>query len=82
MIVFPEHALERMEERGTSRHEVRTTIREGEASDARHGRTEFTCTFPFEDEWNGTYYENKELTVYAADDGGDWIVVTVISRYY
>ena len=50
MIVFPEHALERMEERGTSRHEVRTTIREGEASDARHGRTEFTCTFAFEDE--------------------------------
>lgn len=35
-----------------------------------------------EDDWNGTYYEHKELTVYAADDGGDWIVVTVISRYY
>jgi hypothetical protein len=80
MIVFSEHALERMEERGGSRHEVRMAIREGEASDARHGRTEFTYTFPFEDEWNGTYYEHKELTVYAADDGGDWIVVTVISR--
>lgn len=50
MIVFPEHALERMEERGASRHEVRKAIREGEASDARHGRTEFTYTFPFEDE--------------------------------
>lgn len=52
MIAFPEHALERMEERGASRHEVRKAIREGEASDARHGRTEFTYTFPFEDEWN------------------------------
>ena len=31
---------------------------------------------------SGTAYERKELTVYAADDGGDWIVVTVISRYY
>jgi hypothetical protein len=82
MIVFPEHALERMEERGASRHEVRTTIREGESANARHGRMEFTYTFSFEDEWNGTTYENKELTVYAANDGGDWIVVTVICRYY
>lgn len=82
MIVFSEHALERMEERGASRHEVRETIREGESFDARHGRTAFRRTFLFEGEWNGTYYENKELTVYAADDGGDWIVVTVISRYH
>jgi len=66
MIVFPEHTLERMEGRGAS----------------RHVQTEFTYTFPYEDEWNDTYYEHKELTVYAADDGGDWIVVTVISRYY
>jgi hypothetical protein len=82
MIVFPDHALDRMEARGASRPEVRTTIREGEASEARHGRTEFTHTFSFDDEWNGTYYESKELTVYAAEDGGDWIVVTVIPRYY
>lgn len=82
MIVFPEHALERMEERGASRHEVRTAIREGEASDALHERTEFRYTFAFEDVWNGTYYDHKEVIVYAADDGGDWIVVTVITRYY
>ena len=82
MIVFPEHALERMEERGASRHEVRKAIREGDSSEARHGRTEFRYTFPFEDEWNGTYYDYKELIVYAVDDDGDWIVVTVIPRYY
>lgn len=44
MIVFPEHALKRMEERGASRHEVRQAIRDGESSDARHGRTEFQYT--------------------------------------
>jgi hypothetical protein len=82
MIVFPEHALERMEERGASRHEVRTAIRQGETSDARHGRTAFTHTFPFEEEWNGPYYNHKEVTVYAADDVGDWVVVPVMSRYY
>ena len=63
MIVFSEHALERMEERGASRHEVRRALREGESVAARHGRTAFRRTFSFEDEWNGTYYENKELTV-------------------
>lgn len=30
MIVFPEHALERTEERGASRHEARKANREGD----------------------------------------------------
>jgi hypothetical protein len=65
MIVFPEHTLERMEGRGAS----------------RHVQTEFTYTLPYEYDWNGTYHEHKKLTVHAVDDDGDWIVVSVISRY-
>ena len=85
MIVLSEHALERMEERGASRQEVRRTVREGESFPDRQDRTGFRFEFEFGAEWNGTYYEKKELTVYAApggEDGSDWIVVTVISRFY
>ena len=84
MIVFPEHALQRMEERGASRQEVRRAVREGESFPARQGRTGFRYEFEFGGEWNGTYYDHKELTVYAAlggEDGSDWIIVTVISRF-
>lgn len=61
---------------------MRKAIREGDTSDARHGRTEFRYSFSCENEWNGTYYDHKELTVYAVYDDENWIVVTVISRYY
>ena len=47
MIVFSEHALERMEERGASRQEVRTAVREGGRLPARQGRTAFRLAFPF-----------------------------------
>lgn len=43
------------------------------------GALHFVTRSHFGTNGKDTYYENKELTVYAADDGGDWIVVTVIS---
>lgn len=61
---------------------VRQTIREGDSFVDRQGRTGFRKTFDFGQEWKGTYYEYKELTVFAASKGEDWVVVTVITRYH
>ncbi len=82
MIVFSEHALSRMELRGATRHEVRQTVREGASSPAREGRTKFRHTFDFQGEWRGARYEHKELSVFAVREGGNWIIVTVITRYF
>lgn len=82
MIRFSAHALERMAERGATREEVEHTILNGEASPARQGRTRFRHTFPFNAEWNGRHYAHKELTVYAVEENEDWIVITLICRYF
>ena len=81
MIQFTAHALERMVERGATRDEVEHTISEGDACPARHGRTGFRYTFPFNDVWNGRRYAHKQLSVYAVEEDKDWIVITVICRY-
>lgn len=82
MIRFTAHALERVAERGATREEVEHTILYGDASPARHGRTEFRHTLPFNALWNGRHYTHKQLTVYALEDDADWIVITVVCRYF
>ena len=32
--------------------------------------------------WRGKYFANKQLEVYAIPEGDDWIILTVIARYY
>lgn len=81
-MLFTNHALERMKERGASREEVIQTIRQDTRSPAKQGRTAFQHTFDYRREWNGTYYDHKEVTAYAVEEGGEWVVITVICRYY
>ena len=81
-IQFSAHALERMAERGATREEVEHTILNGEVSPARQGRTRFQRTLPFNAEWNGRHYVHKQLAVFAVEEEGDWIVITLICRYF
>ena len=71
-----------MAERGATRDEVEHTILHGDAFPARHGRTGFRHTVPFNAIWNGRHSAHKQLTVYVVEDGGDWIAITVICRYF
>jgi hypothetical protein len=78
---FHPHALERMEERGAT-EEVRATIEQGERFPAKFGRTGFRRNFSFDAEWRGRYYRTKQVEVYAVQEGSDWLVITVITRYF
>ena len=82
MIRFTAHALERMAERGATREEVEYTILDGDTFPARHGRTGFRHTVPFNALWNGRHYAHKQLTIYAIEEDEDWTVITVICRYF
>jgi hypothetical protein len=55
---------------------------EGTSSPVRQGRTEFRHTFDVRTEWHGTRYEHKELSVFAARENQNWIIVTVITPYF
>jgi len=81
-IKFHPHALERIDERGTTEDEVIKTIEEGEQFPAKYGRTGFRLNFPFNNEWHEKHYTNKQLEVYAVKQDSDWLVITIITRYF
>ena len=73
---------QRMEQRGITEEEVRTTMRQGwKASDAKPGTVGRTLVFPYNAEWEGTQYQEKEVTVYYKVDGDDLVLLTAIARY-
>lgn len=71
-----------MAERGATENEVKATVEHGEKFSAKFGRTGFRRNFPFESEWRGRYYRTKQLEVYAVQEASDWLVITVITRYF
>jgi hypothetical protein len=81
-IRFHPHAQERMAERGTIEEEVKATIEHGEEFPAKFGRTGFRRNFSFENLWRGRYFRTKQVEVYAVFEDSDWLVITVITRYF
>ncbi len=81
-VLFHPHALERMVERGASEDEVMLTVQEGEQFPAKFGRTGFRRNFPVEGLWRGRNFAVKQVEAYAVEEQEDWLVITVIVRYY
>jgi len=79
---FHQHALDRMAERGTNEAEVHATIIQGNQFTARLGRMGFRQNFPFDSDWLGRHYETKQIEVYAVHENGDWLVITVLVKYF
>ncbi len=69
-------------ERGATEAEVIATVREGESFPAKFGRQGFRRNFPFNATWRGTQYATKQVEAYAIREGDDWLVITVVTRYY
>ena len=79
---FHSHARERMEERGATESEVIATVENGEQFPAKFGRTGFRRNFQFESEWRGRVYRTKQVEAYAVQEEDNWLVITVITRYF
>lgn len=76
------HALARLQERGGTEQEVRLTVETGERFGAKFGRTGFRRNFSFGGEWQGKSYANRQMEAYAVQEGADWLVITVIVKYF
>jgi hypothetical protein len=76
------HAWSRLKERGGSEEEVKQTVLTGERFVAKHGRVGFRRNFSFNDHWQGKYYSNRQVEAYAVEEAGDWLVITVIVKYF
>ncbi|MFQ5799707.1 MAG: hypothetical protein ACE5H0_13585 [Bacteroidota bacterium] len=76
------HASERLTERGATEEEVIATVERGERFPAKFNRVGFRRNFPYRATWRGEYYESKQVEAYAVQEGSDWLVVTVVTRYF
>jgi hypothetical protein len=81
-ILIHPHARERMEERGATEDEVRVAISRGERFSAKLGRVGFKRNFPFESKRDGRFFRIKQVVVYGVEEGEDFIVITVVVRYF
>jgi hypothetical protein len=81
-VKFHPHARERMNERGASEADVKVTIEMGEKFQVKYNRTGFRRNLTFNCEWRGKYYNTKQVEVYAVKEDADWVVITVITKYF
>ena len=76
------HAEDRLAGRGATDAEVIATVEGGERFPAKFGRTGFRRNFPLNTEWRGRRYASKQVEAYAVKEGGGWLVITVIVKYF
>ncbi len=81
-IRFHPHSKLRIQERGGTEQEVVSTLTHGEQFPAKYGRTGFRRNFEFNGQWQGNQYANKQLEVYAVKENDEWLVLTVIIKYF
>lgn len=79
---FHPHARERMAERGATDSEVFATVEKGERFEAKFGRIGFRRNFVFEKQWRGKFYRTKQVEAYTVREGEDWLVISVLVRYF
>lgn len=81
-IVFSQHALDQLKDRGTSKEEVEKAIREGERIPAKEGCIAFRKNFLFDSNWRGKHYELKQVMPIVIEEARRWIVITVYVFYF
>ncbi len=74
--------MQRMLERCASHDEVYETVTHGETFPAKFGRVGFRRNFSFDDDFRGKRYHSKQVEVFAVPEASDWVVVTVITRFF
>jgi len=81
-VLFHPHAIDRMAERGASPEEVRLTVEQGELFPAKFGRIGFRRNFTFDNYFRGKYYHTKQIEAYAVSEESDWLIITVLVKYF
>jgi len=71
-----------MAERGATAAEVGATIQQGEGFPAKFDRNGFRRNFAVKGTWQGRPYQNKQIELFAVKEGDDWVVLTVIVKYF
>ncbi|MCJ7470273.1 DUF4258 domain-containing protein [Candidatus Bathyarchaeota archaeon] len=81
-IVFSQHVMDQMVDRGTSEEEIKLTIRDGEEVPAKKGRKSYRKNFNFESYWKGKYYSTKQVIPIVKEESNKIVVITVYVYYF
>lgn len=81
-IVFSQHALDQMADRGAGREEVELAIHDGELMPARGRRLSYRKNFPFNQQWKGKPYSVKQVMPVVVEESDKIVVVTVYVFYF
>jgi len=76
------HARSQLARRGVTNDEVVEAIRASSWQIAELGRLECRKDFPYGREWNGKFYETKQVRPIFVEGTDEIVVVTVYSYYY
>jgi hypothetical protein len=76
------HARLRMQERGALESEVEATLEAGERFPTKFGRDGFRRNFAFGGTWRGRHYDRKQIEAIAIYEDADWLVISVIVKYF
>jgi hypothetical protein len=61
---------------------VRAAVEEGERFSAKFGRVGFRRDFAVTGTRRGRSYTTKQVEAYAVQEGEDWLVITVIVKFF
>jgi hypothetical protein len=76
------HLKARLQQRGITLQEIERALNEGwEATDAKVGTRGKVMIFAYQAEWEGSFYEEREVTVYYKISGQSVILLTAKARY-
>ena len=75
-------AQARLEERGATEEEVSMTVQHGETFPAKFGRVGFRRNFHYNHNWRGRSFATKQVEAIAVREGNDWLVITVVVKFY
>jgi hypothetical protein len=76
------HIKARMRQRGITREEVERTLNEGwKATDTKPSMFGRVMVFPYAAEWEGQFFQEKEVTVYYKVTDEGIVLLTAKARY-
>ena len=76
------HLMARMRQRGVSLNELQHVLDfSWPATNTKYRTAGKVFIFPYQAEWEGQFYQEKEVTVYYKSQEKQMIVLTVIVRY-
>lgn len=81
-IIFTDHALRRMRERGAREEDVREAIRVGEREPAQRGLFLCRLNVEFRRVWDGRYYGVQQVVPIIDEEENRIVVVTVYTFYF